>query len=271
MADATLRVADRDDPSPWVEETRPRRQQDREDPPPDTQAVTPLEWMRALRNAGFTGGALNVLLMLALRMRKDGAGFASQRQLAKDAGVSESTVKRAIKLARSGGYVQQTRRGHRVTDGTSVASEYRLVVPTQPVTDDTLGDDPTGHGCHVGNGSQPVISKPNRSSGPSQPVTGDPPSGLPHGVFYSSVPEEASGATVVAGGGPAGTRDEYKPTDTEVVELAVTLLGNDMGLDEDDATDLWHEWRGLEPAQKSQLRGRARQLLRAHGPDEAVG
>lgn len=128
--------------------------------------------------------------MLALRMRKDGTGWAAQSTLAEDAGVSVSTAARALAWATEAGFLVRTRRGHRLNNAAAVASEYRL---TQPVTGDMLG-----RADRIPDGqSQPVISEPNTSNGHTQPVTGAVLRGLQQGVFSPSVPP-FGGATVVA-------------------------------------------------------------------------
>jgi hypothetical protein len=145
-------------------------------------AVQPLIWMRAVRDhlpkPPANSSRLLVLVCLALRMHPGGTGFASQRQLADDATVSESTVRRHLRWGRETGYVEQTRRGHRIDENTVIASEYRL---TQPVTGDLLAGDPTGQ-----------VDRPNRSSPGTQPVTGDRPRGLLPEVF----PQPARAAAV---------------------------------------------------------------------------
>ena len=188
--------------------------------------VTPLEWMRAVRDSdAFTAGTLNVLLMLGLRMRRDGTGFASQPQLAEDAGVSERTARRALREARDAGFVTQTRRGHRVTDGTTLASEYRLEIPTQPDTRDRLGEAPTGHPRPVGNRSQQDISEPNRPSVSTQPVTGVRPRGLHPEVLSPRVPLQGSGSTDV----------DHHPLDDELEERHPLDADGDV-----DCTRTWH-------------------------------
>lgn len=92
----------------------------------DQQAMQPLEWMRAIRRAGLTRSQLAVLDSLALRMGRDGTGFASHQQLADDTGVNRTTVWRCLATASELGWVRQTRRGHRVGSGTALASEYVL-------------------------------------------------------------------------------------------------------------------------------------------------
>lgn len=95
--------------------------------------MKPLLWMRAIRDEGGapSTSTIAVLGQLALRMRPDGGGFASQQQLADDASVTTRTVQRALKWARDTGYLVQTRRGHRLDNERAVASEYRLTTPGQ--------------------------------------------------------------------------------------------------------------------------------------------
>lgn len=125
----------------------------------------PLEWVAAIRDhPGRPPSAqCHALTMLALRLDwMTGCGFASVGQLAADAAVSEPTVRRATKWARDAELLLCTRRGHRTAPGVVVASEWKL---TQPITGDRLAEKPTDQ-----NG------KANRSIGPSQPLTTDPPS-----------------------------------------------------------------------------------------------
>lgn len=110
----------------------------------DRQPVRPLAWMRAVRDAvpRFTRTRREVLLMLGLRMSANGTGFASGRQLGADADVGERTAERATADARRRGYLNRTRRGHRLGNGTVIASEWELTMPvdnsTQPDTRDGL-------------------------------------------------------------------------------------------------------------------------------------
>jgi hypothetical protein len=102
----------------------------------------PLEWMAAVRDHPKRPPAAQVhaLLLLALRMDwKTGCGFASMLQLAEDAESHRSTVWRATRWARDAELLVQTRRGHRVGDGTALSSEWRLTIP-QRCTGETLGD-----------------------------------------------------------------------------------------------------------------------------------
>lgn len=229
------------------------------------EPVQPLVWMRTIRDdTDLTAGTLNVLVMLALRMRKDGAGFASQEQLADDAGVSESTVRRALQKARDLGYVVRTRRGHRINDDVSVASEYRLTTPPQPVTGDTLaGATQPVTGARLDAGavpphtppdtpSQPVISKANRSSEHTQPVTGDRPRGLHPEVLSPRVPDQGSGAS----------SDAASPTSrSEVADLAAALLADQHGIDPDSPSDVWKNWHDATPTEKARAFGEARTRL----------
>jgi hypothetical protein len=73
---------------------------------------------------------VHALTMLALRVDwTTGTGFASGQQLAADAEATERTVKRATRWAREAGYVVQTRRGHRISEGVAAASEWQLIQP----------------------------------------------------------------------------------------------------------------------------------------------
>lgn len=105
-----------------------------------TGTVQPIVWMRALRDtpAKPPGTQLTVLLMLGLRMRKTGTGWAPIAKLAQDAGVGERTAMRAVQWAQDTGWIVRTRRGHRLNNEKSLASEYRLLLPPQPDTGVTL-------------------------------------------------------------------------------------------------------------------------------------
>jgi biotin operon repressor len=122
-----------------------------------------LMWMRAIRDhrpkPGPRSARYPVLWGLALRMRKDGSGFVSMQTLAEDVEWGESTVRRHIKWARDTGYLLRTRRGHRLGDGTAIASEYRL---TQPLTGEQLTE--------VSTAQMGIL---NRSDDGSQPLTGE--------------------------------------------------------------------------------------------------
>jgi hypothetical protein len=112
--------------------------------------------------------------MLALRMDwGTGRGFASARQIGEDADVSEPTVRRATRWGRDNELLLQTRRGHRISNELVIASEWQLTMPvdlrivdnsSQPLTGDRLGKPTDQNG------------RPNRSIGPTQPITTDAPS-----------------------------------------------------------------------------------------------
>jgi hypothetical protein len=144
----------------------------------------PVVWMRAVRDAAprFTTSRLTVLLCLALRMHKSGVGFASARILGEDASVAERTARRATDEACSRGYLNRTRRGHRLGNGSAIASEWKLIVPgeatPQPDTGVRLSETSTGQSEHL-----------NRTGATPQPDTGVRPRGPLQEVF-SKQPRE---------------------------------------------------------------------------------
>jgi hypothetical protein len=140
--------------------------------------------MRAVRDADpkFTSSRQAVLLCLGLRMDKYGRGFASARTLGVDAGVTERTARRATDEATGRGFLNRTRRGHRLGNGTALASEWKLNLPGEPDPQPDTGvrlsetsDVSTGHQDHL-----------NRTEEHSQPDTGVHPRGLQQEVFNKS-------------------------------------------------------------------------------------
>lgn len=153
-------------------------------------------WMRAVRDytpkPPANSSRYGVLWALALRLDATGQGYASQRQLAGDVVVNERTVRRHLDWARTAGYLVQTRRGHRIKDGTAIASEWRLSQPDMgvllgepagDVTADSHRDIPTGQSADPT--GQTGIPNRTRVSAPevylqevchSLPLTRDQPS-----------------------------------------------------------------------------------------------
>jgi hypothetical protein len=150
--------------------------------------------MRAVRDEDVSSATKNVLVMLALRMSEDGTGWVAQRRLAADASLSVRTVRRAVAWARTNGWLERTRRGHRLGDGRSLANEYRLVAPSQqdtPVpltpsqqdTDDLLRSVSTGH--RRSSTGHPWPPKRSSTRGPIKRAPSDDAHTLPeqgHGV-----------------------------------------------------------------------------------------
>jgi hypothetical protein len=103
--------------------------------------VKPIEWMRAVRDHEPKPGPQSmryaVLWGLALRLGGDGTGFCSVRQLCEDVEVSERTARGHLAWARKSELLEQTRRGHRLGNGSVVASEWKLT-RAQPATRDLL-------------------------------------------------------------------------------------------------------------------------------------
>jgi hypothetical protein len=104
--------------------------------------MRPLEWMAAIRDHPERPSSAQcfVLDRLALRLNwTDGTGRASVAQLACDSAVEPRTVRRALDWARGNPrderfFLARTRRGHRLGDGSVVASEWLLRLPSQPDT-----------------------------------------------------------------------------------------------------------------------------------------
>ena len=95
--------------------------------------VTRAVWLQQLqkrpdRPQGRQRRQLDVLTALADQLDADtGEGQASVLDVAKAAGVSERTAKRALGWAKAAGVLQQTTRGHRLGDGTAVPSGWWLI------------------------------------------------------------------------------------------------------------------------------------------------
>ena len=95
-------------------------------------------WKRQLqerpdRPCGRQHRQLDALLALADQLdATTGKGNVSVLELAKAAGVSERTAKRAITWARTAGLLKQTSRGHRLGDGTAAASGWLLLGESEP-------------------------------------------------------------------------------------------------------------------------------------------
>ena len=103
-----------------------------------SEAVAPIAWMHRLRDdPAATRDRLLVLFSLATRLNAKGVGRCSVQQLLADCGVGEKTARRALDWAQSVGYLERTRRGHRLGNGGAIASEWRL---SQPVTTARLSE-----------------------------------------------------------------------------------------------------------------------------------
>jgi hypothetical protein len=106
-----------------------------------TRSARPLEWLQALpppaKDLPFRRWA--VLVRLALAMGRDGSGCVTIERLAREAGVSTATAKRATSWAQGAGLLEQTARGHRITDDRRAASTYQLRLPNSSANE-PLGD-----------------------------------------------------------------------------------------------------------------------------------
>jgi len=121
----------------------------------------------------------HVLTVLALRLDwASGTGHASLEVLTKDAGVEERTARRAIDWARGMPrderfFLARTRRGHRLGDGTRLASEWLLRLPTQLDTEALLR---FSSGQQGGLNRTLSASQPDSSTAPSRPSSSRPSS-----------------------------------------------------------------------------------------------
>jgi hypothetical protein len=126
-------------------------------------------WLAAIRDFPEqpTAAEFRVLTMLAIRLTwKTMEGSASTADLVSDASASAAVVERATAWARTHGFLEQTRRGHRLDDGRVVKSCWRLIVP-QPIATEGLGDLSTAE-------TQPIATEglgpPNPSVAETQPI-----------------------------------------------------------------------------------------------------
>lgn len=117
--------------------------------------------------------------ILAALMRqldwKTGAGYCSEQTLADVTGAGKRTVRDTLKWARDTGYLIRTRKGHRLGDGTTRASEWLLRQPAVrlPVENSQPADElPVETSQPAESACQPA--EPTMSTGSSS----DPPSHL---------------------------------------------------------------------------------------------
>jgi hypothetical protein len=141
-----------------------------------------LEWLAATRDHPDRPDRVqcHVLTMLALRLDWDGRGrgFASVPELMADADASKSTVERALGWARGKGpardsrfFLVQTKRGHRLGNGKTKASEWLLRLPGDP----PYVPPPRKAGASQGVTRDTLRSGLKVSGGASQGVTRDTP------------------------------------------------------------------------------------------------
>ncbi len=146
-------------------------------------------WIAAVhKHPALSPAHRDILTYLAvMRLNFDtGTGYCSAQSLADGRGWDERTVRRALELARvkEPQLLRRTRRGHRLGDGRSMASEWALIYPPMPVDNDIS----TGHQNPVepiSTGQSPHL---NRTLLTSQPDTGARPTGIesPTGIEETS-------------------------------------------------------------------------------------
>jgi hypothetical protein len=131
--------------------------------------VTRAAWLRQLqehsdRPHGRQRRQLDALLALADQLDAEtGEGTASILDVAKAAGTSERTTRRAIDWATTSGLLRRTLRGHRLGDGTTASSSWLLLgEPAQPANSAPEPANPA---------PQPVSSRSQPANSPKAPGT----------------------------------------------------------------------------------------------------
>jgi hypothetical protein len=131
--------------------------------------VTRAAWLRQLeerpdRPQGRQRRQLDALLALAGQLDAEtGEGAASMLEVAKAAGTSERTIRRAIDWATTSGLLRRTARGHRLGDGTTASSGWLLLgKPSQPANSPPEPANPA---------PQPASSRPQPANSPKAPGT----------------------------------------------------------------------------------------------------
>ncbi|MGH3162566.1 MAG: hypothetical protein ACRDOC_11815 [Streptosporangiaceae bacterium] len=147
----------------------------------------PLEWMKAVRDHPDRPSARqrDVLGMLVLRLDwKTGCGAVSIAQLAADADCEERIVRYATRWARTAGMLVRAKRGHRLGDGTTRATEWQLCLPSStgipvPVEKPSTGipvpvEKPVSSGTDRHLNRHETASQPARIAPPSRPSPSRP-------------------------------------------------------------------------------------------------
>lgn len=169
-------------------------------------------WLAALlEHKDLTAGHYRVLSYLALK-RLDygsGAGYCSIASLANGLGVGVTVVKDALRLAQKAGLLEQTRRGHRLNDDASAASEWQILYPPNPTAAQaSIGSadlNPTA--AYPAVGSNPTAGNPEPNSRKS--ATQQPPERPPTGSESPTGNESPTDAR------PAGSRGQPAATPTD--------------------------------------------------------
>lgn len=104
-------------------------------------------WIKAVTShPDFTDGQKLVLITLATDCLdfSTGAGYCSVKTLRERTGKGRTVVIGALELARKAGLIEQTKRGHRLTDNSKIASEWQVIYPPMPTgTRPPVGPKPT--------------------------------------------------------------------------------------------------------------------------------
>jgi len=141
-------------------------------------------WIAAVhKHPALSPAHRDILTYLAvMRLNfETGNGYCSVPSLAQARGHSESTVRRALMLARTKEpkLLERTRRGHRLGDGQAIASEWKMLYPPIPDSISTVQQRPVETSRDMSADASTVQKRGlNRSGAASQPVTRDRPTGI---------------------------------------------------------------------------------------------
>lgn len=119
------------------------------------------DWERHVRDRpDVTGPRLLTLLTLATFTNGKGIAYPGIDTIATATGLGYSSVRKHLRWAVDAGLLDQVVRGHRLGNGTTIASRYRLI--PQPLTGERLTETSTAHDSDL-----------NRSLETPQPLTSE--------------------------------------------------------------------------------------------------
>lgn len=176
----------------------------------------------------FTDGHRLILISLAADCLDfgTGAGYCSARTLAERSGKARSTVMRALELGRKAGLIEQTRRGHRITNETKIASEWRIIYPEPTSGSVDVGSYLDPMSTYADIGSEPTSESADPTSESGRPnvrirATQRPATRTPSGNEASSGNEGSSGDEA-----SSSSRAAARDSDDEIFARVTTANGS---------------------------------------------